>query len=358
MQNDSGIINLLESKVIQEKQKLALQGEIRWDEVSPVDDPSVSPPHVDKWDSNLLVEIYEWWEDNYSKEIEKYNRSLYPIDIEEFKGLIEDSDRSAWLMLFFIGATYTMGRTQNEQHRDFLRFCINNGWWDIFSKPEPEALSQEWMNIIDEYLDSLSNNTTWYYWIEKYPNIYQISKYLEEYRESFLRAERIRSNFDLDSLTNPRLAQDLSGGGVDAPPLRLGIGANFVIRELVRLDIIDSTELIREHCFVPRANIRKIMMKCGCQELQTPDYRYSKIIYNFLTDQPEKLDVTFKNCFDIAFEMYSQSFHLDLSDFRVRDDVGLYEIINEGKYTQYERSSGVNGECITLSDGRVIPNPY
>ena len=34
------------------------------------------------------------------------------------------------------------------------------------------------------------------------------------------------------------------------------------------------------------------------------------------------------------------------------------ESINEGKYTQYERSSGVNGECITLSDGRVIPNPY
>lgn len=216
MANDPRVQSLLKTKERQSLEDKALRGEITWDQISPIDDPPFTattspPPHLAE--PNQLEDIYAWWEKNHLTELESYNKRLYPIDITELQcGLIDD-DRSAWLMLLFIGATHTMGRTTHEQHRDFIRFCVEKGWWDIFSSPEPQDEPEQWIEVLNSYIDSLSNDTTWYSWMEKYPNIYQLSKYLDEYRESFCSADRIHNAFNLRALTNPRIASHLSRGG-------------------------------------------------------------------------------------------------------------------------------------------------
>ena len=47
------------------------------------------------------------------------------------------------------------------------------------------------------------------------------------------------------------MSQDFSGGGPSAPPLTraLGIGACFVVRELVRVDVLKSP-LAHDHSYV------------------------------------------------------------------------------------------------------------
>ena len=306
-------------------------------------------------DNTLLKEIYDRWEANYQTEIEDYNKRLYPIPIEDLQQQLCDDDRSAWLMLFFIGATHTMGRTKHEQHRDFIRYCVESGWWHTFSQPNPNDFSHQWMEVLNNYLDSLSTNTEWYYWMEKYPSIYQISKYLDDYRESFLRAERLQNSFDLQILTNPRIAPDLSGGGIDAPPLRMGIGANFMIRELVRLGIIQATEYVIPHCYVPRKRVRRLLKHIGCSGLDKPDYQSSREIFKFLNQKFKELEIdgnpNFHLCFDIPFELYD----IDLTRVRVRPDLDT-ELYDDDDFSL--ETPRDNGEFITLWDGRVIPNPY
>lgn len=347
MENDPAIRSLLQTKARQAQEERAIQGEITWDQIFSSDNNQVSPDSAELLEeSNLndsgdmLNDIYRWWEENGYREIRDYNQRLYPIGIDKLTQGLQDGDRSSWLMLFFLGATHTMGRTKHEQHRDFIRFCMSPGWWETFSTADPRDVSEQWINVLNDYLESLRQDTTWYYWMEKYPNIYQFSKYLDEYRESFLRAERIYRHFALTTLTNPRLASDLSGGGVDAPPLRIGIGANFVIRELVRFEIIEPTEYILPHCFVPKAKIRRVMMRLGCQGLQSSDSKHSHQIYTFLQKEFERLGLsnlpTFQNCFDIPFELYAKRHSLDLRGLRVRDDLGWYERLSDDDYFEDE----------------------
>lgn len=349
MGNDPAIRSLLQTKARQAEEERAIQGEIRWEQISSLDNSQASqdlgdsPEEPNPNDSKVLLDdIYRWWEEQGYREIRDYNQRLYPIGIDELTQGLRDGDRSAWLMLFFLGATHTMGRTKYEQHRDFIRFCMSPGWWETFSTADPRDTSEQWIDVLNDYLESLRQDTTWYYWMEKYPNIYQFSKYLDEYRESFLRAERIHRHFALTTLTNPRLAPDLSGGGVDAPPLRIGIGANFVIRELVRFEIIEPTEYILPHCFVPKAKIRRVMMRLGCQGLQSSDSRHSHRIYTFLQKEFERLGLsdlpTFQNCFDIPVELYAKRHSLDLRGLLVRDDLGWYERLSDDDYFEDEAS--------------------
>lgn len=370
MEDDPRIKSLLQTKARQEQEERAIRGEIEWDDLPSFGDESdgaslnspdgsVQTPQEDP--GQLLRDIYHWWQVHYQAEIRRYNQRVYPIPIEELQQGLRDGDRNAWLILFFMGATHTMGRTKHEQHRDFVRFCIDHSWWATFSTPDPQGDSEQWMSVLNEYIDSLRDDTTWYYWMEKYPSIYQVAMYLDGYRESFLRADRIQRLFDLSALTNPRLSTDLSGGGVDAPPLRLGIGANFVIRELVRLGIVEPTQHVLPHCFVPRANVRRVMMRLGCPNLQASDYRYSRQIYQFLEEEFTRLKIsgnpTFQSCCDIPFELYAESKQLNLHRFQVRDDVAWYEDVSDEEHTQYE-SSGNSSDFVTLSDGRVIPRSY
>ncbi|MEH1861908.1 MAG: hypothetical protein V7L21_28800 [Nostoc sp.] len=379
MENYEGIEEILRVNSQQEEQcrqvQRAIRGEITWSEVSNLSleenrneivqeiIPEIPTFNIDE----TLREIYTWWQVNHITEIKKYNERLYPITIDKLKQKLQKRDRSAWIMLFFIGITHTMGRTKHEQHREFIRFCLERSWWEIFTERNPHELSKKWMEVLDEYMDKQIEDTTWYYWMEKFPSIYRIASYLDAYIDSFLSIENIQTNFNLHHITAPRTNPAFQGGGADAPPLPLGIGANFVLRELVRLEVINPiTELsVHQHCFVPRANVRRLLIRLGCQDVSKPDYKTSTIIYKFLKVEFERLGLqvepNFHHCFDIPFELYpevpSRANRLNLAKIQVRDDVSWYESISDEEHSQYEYSSE-DSDYVTLSNGRVIPRSY
>lgn len=79
-------------------------------------------------------------------------------------------------------------------------------------------------------------------------------------------------------------------------------------------------------------------MFLGCEGLKESDYRCSRKIYQFLKREFPRLNLegepTFYNCFDIAFELYSEQ--LNPTGINVRDDIGWYEVISEEDHHQYE----------------------
>jgi len=304
-------------------------------------DEMIYPPDPQELTINtdeLLQRISEWWQDNYSQEIDEYNQRLYPMSFDDFSNnLIQEEDRdrnrSAWMMLFFLGFTHKMGRTTHEAHRNFIRFCLDNGWWDIFSRPDPQNLYREWMNVLDQYIDPQVDRTKWNYWMERFPSIYRTARYLDQYIQIFKTIDQ-HTSINLALITAPAINPAFQGSTLNAPPLNLGIGVNFVIRELVRLGVIQPTEQVIQHCFVPRYNVRRLLTYLGCPGLDRPDPTYSRLIASFLAEKikelPLNISPTFENAFDIPFELYSGNSErvrdLQLDSIPIRED---YDFIDE-----------------------------
>jgi len=341
MENDQGIQEILKVNSQQEQIERTIKGEFSWvdftNEWSQREKLEIGSENILKNTpfniNKILKNIYGWWESNHITEISKYNDRLYPINIDELKQKLEKRDRGAWLILFFLGTTHRMGRTKHEQHKEFIKLCLQKNWWETFSTSNPQAHPAEWMDVLNDYTESVSDLTTWNYWMEKFPSIYRIASYLDAYMDSFCSVEKIQNDFDLDCVIAPRSSPIFQGGGFDAPRLPLGIGANFVVRELVRLGIVQANEYVIPHCFVPRANVRKLLTFLGCDGLDAPCYKNSKNIYRFLRTRFNELDLsnfpTFQNAFDIPFELYSEDCsraqHLNLNEIYLKEDYNFNE---------------------------------
>ena len=375
MENYPGIRETLEINAQQMQAERASKGEIDWNQVTnhvgsevnrtgnESEPSSVTESRTENSDE-LLHDLFNWWQANHQSKTQQYNECLYPFKVEEMQQKLRNRDRSAWLMLLFLGMTHRMGRTRHEQHRNFIRFCLDRDWWQQFSSPNPRSSPDQWMRVLNEYMEEQIEYTGWYYWIEKFPSIYRIASYLNAYTDSFLSIEKSQDDFDLNLITSPRSNPAFQGGGADAPPLPLGIGANFIIRELVRLEVVQpiSNAYVHLHCFVPRANVRRLLTHLGCQDLNKPDHRSSGKIYQFLKTEFMRSGLldepTFNNCFDIPFELYAEnSSKVDLRNIQVRDDVDWYESISDEEHSQYEVSREDEGFA-TLSNGQVIPSSW
>ena len=97
---------------------------------------------------------------------------------------------------------------------------------------------------------------------------------------------------------------DRGGYGYDTPAANrtIGIGACFVVRELVRMRIL-TKEHIYPHCFVPIKRVRDFFVEeLGCKEILTePKLTASKVIHDFLVKHMGKEKATFNLAFDLPF---------------------------------------------------------
>jgi len=264
----------------------------------------------------ILQNVYAEWATIKDQRIRDYVRTTYPNG--QFPQLSADEDdlrsnitaRSNWLILLFLGATHTIGRQSADQHRGFIKRCQDNGWWQIFAAPEPQNRANEWMGVIEEYLDGVGDDMQYFHWMRYFVTLYQLAIYLKEYTIDVFCAMNRQSTplasliHYLDTKTSPIYSR----GGISVPPLTktLGIGANFVVRELVRTEFINETarEYFFPHCFVPTRKVREHFHSLNPSgftyiDLNNPDRKQSKKIHEFLTNQLE--DPTFLNSFDLPF---------------------------------------------------------
>jgi hypothetical protein len=157
------------------------------------------------------------------------------------------------------------------------------------------------MNVLDEYLDDPSEDERYRQWMRQFVDIYQISRWLTHYVESFRNIDRLERQFALDEILAPRTNADFSGGGPDAPPLTrtLGIGACFVVRELMRFGAVTDSRAHR-YCYMPTRRVRRVMGEMGCQSLEGEGRAVqSTAIYGFLTEHLGAERSTFGRSFDL-----------------------------------------------------------
>lgn len=253
----------------------------------------------------ILEEIHGWWECEGPDYTRYYEESIYPGHImPQLKGEFFEKDgdeRRGWLSLLILGCTYTMGWTDLRKQKTFLETCEKRGWMEVFSNPRSSA--DEWIYILDDYLNEQIVDAEWYYWMKQFISIYQISNYLTVYVNSFLSIEN-RGAISLDLITRSGIDSAIDRGGEQAPPINraLGIGACFVVRELVRMRILTKKH-IYPHCFVPIKRVRDFFVEeLGCKEILTePKLTVSKVIHEFLVKHMGKEKATFNLAFDLPF---------------------------------------------------------
>ena len=267
--------------------------DIRWDR--PVPDPQ-----------RALEKIWTWWATEGDHFVRHFNERTYPEGkpppLDRNFSPQDTLQRQHWLSLMMLASLQTMGRTNPEQHRNFLQQCGRQGWMDVFADPHLPA--DRWIGVLDDYLGTQTYDIPFYHWMRQFVSIYQIARWLPEYAWNFLAIDKSKKRFDLDQAIRPAMASDFSGGGPSAPPLTraLGIGACFVVRELVRTNVLQS-EFAYDHAYVAVGRVRYVLARLGMTNLhgESASYRHSRQIHDFLLDHLGPDKAHFNRCFDLPF---------------------------------------------------------
>lgn len=107
--------------------------------------PSISEPGV------VLRRIHEWWCQNRSNLLQKYDEQLYPDGRFPVRATPDGTvDRTGWLSVFLLACAQSMGRSHDTQHRDFLRLCLGRGW--IEDLAHIRERSRDWLRCWREYV--------------------------------------------------------------------------------------------------------------------------------------------------------------------------------------------------------------
>ncbi len=260
-----------------------------------------------------LNAIYDWWIKERHKYITDYQNNIYP-DFLELNFSMDDYgelDRSSWLALLLLGGFHTLGRAKPQQHRNFLTICERKGWWNTFTDQHIDKNFKEWMSVLDAFFDAQIDAQEYEQWMMRFPVIYKLSRHLDDYSGLFIGLKKYNRQFDLLKVLSSKADSAQQGGGISAPALgnTLGMGANFILRELLRSKALPSNDYMHEHAFVPYKAVRELLESMGLEGLDTKNrLEQSRHIYWFLSKHLDITKITFDNDFDIPLKIVAEEY--------------------------------------------------
>jgi hypothetical protein len=270
--------------------------------------------------ARTILMLRDFWQRHGAVYLKEYEQAVYPggsapvdalhLDDDDGKG-----DRSAWLTVFLLGHFHTMGFGQGhrDQNRGFLEMCRQQGWWEqVFAKADPRNNFEAWMGVLDAYIDAQTDTQTYEQWMQRFPAIYRLACYLDDYRELMLGLPTWGwkdgdCRLAQDNVLKPRAASKLGGGGISAPPFHktLGIGACFVVRELLRLKVVDGAKVPHACAYVPTKRVRDLFAQWGYVQFEGTgaDIGLSKEIHAILVEHLGSQDARFDGAYDIPLQL-------------------------------------------------------
>ncbi|NJC05777.1 hypothetical protein GGQ97_001570 [Sphingomonas kaistensis] len=214
--------------------------------------PSLPPPSDNPYFSTVdaaaaLERIAEWWNQERNELSLAYDRSTYPEGFN-FSELAEENDE-AWFTMLALATFQTIGRVGRAQSRSFVEKATRDGWWrDLSSVQQTEDLTP-FIDRLREWSDPWQD-PSFAPWRRCLVDLCTVSRYLSEYRRLFLtlpRALAKEGDISLGTLLTPHRSAVAAKMGIVAAPIApsLGIGANWLVRELSRKGIYDEAQATR-----------------------------------------------------------------------------------------------------------------
>lgn len=254
--------------------------------------------------SGYMQTLLDWWKDDAVRSyvLNLYEQKAWPefLRRDSLQDGLRAGSREHWLGLLILGACRGLGRATEEQHRSFLEWTHTENWWEVFQEPGQQS---SWMEKLEEWQDNATANLKWGRWMSLFPTIFQLSRCLDTYKRLLMGAGRRPADYYIiTKLLAPKVDEKLSGAGAkfDAPPAPLNMGLHWVLRELVRLKVIDGTHLYPD-CWVPSQQLLRFMAPYGMvfPDPRTSNAEKAKCIAGFLTEHLAEESPTFLHAFDI-----------------------------------------------------------
>ena len=305
---------LLECWTDEERKQLVLEIDPGQIKVDPPPKPPPPPHEV----SSILTKVHRWWMDQRQHELPLYVQGVYP---EEFcsAGLADVDggiDSAAWFTMFALACFRSFGRPQDETHRNFIHLGWQAGWWTELAHAEPPASDQPWLARLERWSAPDRLDERYHQWQRTLVDLYTIARGMTVYVElirKFPRFVKKHGLASLDVILRPgesKLAQEL---GLDAAPIRraLGIGANWLIRELARKGVynLDEARLVGPCCWAPTKRVRELLTALDPDLHLTAHYDVSPRIHKFVTCHVGADLASFGGDFDLPLQIVTRTQH-------------------------------------------------
>jgi len=253
----------------------------------------------------LANHLYDDWSHDRSREtrVSNWSRRWYGDRTsaqlaDALRQSEPDYDSDAWMELFILSTAQMLGRTQPVQHRDFvagLRVASKprgvTPWSQLFGR---DANETTWFQALEDWAHRRTQGANPYdHWWTLLPELFACWNWRADYREIILKLPQ-RSAVG-PYVFAPRVDPVQQLGGIKAPALPR-LRSNWLLREVVRLGVIDPTPEIAAECYPPSARLSRVLERLGMRA----DTRSSRGVFSFLCELVGPERACFHNCFDIA----------------------------------------------------------
>lgn len=286
----------------------ALQGRDAFPPQMPVQPPPPEP-------ATVLAAIHAWWRAESTDLRASYAERAYPESFSPSQ-LRESQDRTAWFTMFALACFQSFGRTQDGQHRSFVEAGYREGWWQELSESRPPDDVRSWVEQLERWSAPDQFDQQYLIWRRTFVDLYSVARWLDEYREITVKLPRIIEEHGVISLNGalqPTYWVPAMHLCINAAPLNrsLGIGMNWMIRELLRHSVYDSRDLehMAPYGWAPSERVRNLLNALGADVGDWPDKEASRTIYDFVTRHLGNSRGRFDGDFDLPLQLITRSRH-------------------------------------------------
>lgn len=266
----------------------------------------------------ILIALHEWWLKNRDDERDGYAKRVYPECFSPEK-LGNAEDRTSWFTMFALACFQAFGRAQDDQHSSFIYRGYREGWWPEIAESRPPDEIQPWLARLDDWSRHDRFDQDFLPWRRTFVDLYTIARGLTEYVEIFIKLPRIvrkRGPVSLNDVLRPSHSSAIAPLGLEAPPLNrsLGIGVNWLIRELVRNEVYDPDDAtaLAPYCWMPSQRVRTLLGRLGLHLSPDADKEESRAIYKFMVGHLGEERARFGGDFDLPLQLVTRAGHGDV----------------------------------------------
>lgn len=276
-------------------------------------EPTEERPKADP--EAILNRIYDWWCVKGPAERDAYANRAYPTFFAPSQ-LRGTGDRAAWFNMFALACFQSFGRAQDGQHRVFMETGWREGWWQELAESRPPSDVQSWLDRLESWSASEQFDQGFLPWRRAFVDLYTVARWLDEYVEVIRKLPRIiqdRGPISLNDVLRPSYSPVIMSLGLNAAPLSrsLGIGMNWMIREMLRQGIYEARDasIMVPYCWAPSQRVRQLLNAIGADVGVWADKEASRAIHEFVVKHIGSDRARFNDDFDLPLQLITRETH-------------------------------------------------
>ena len=285
--------------------------------------PSASPLRASP--KPVLEALYDWWRKEARSARHAYAQAVYPdgflpSDLRPSDAGGHSEHRTSWFTMFALACYQLLGRTRDPQHLGFIQRGMREGWWRRLAESKPPDDFRPWLESLERWSEPYQDDQVFLLWKRTLVDLYTIARGLDDYILLIRKLpDSIRDGAgSLDFVLRPSSSSVASRLGTNVAPINrsLGIGMNWLIRELVRHGVYrrEDERLLAPHCWASTQRVRTFLNSLGAGVGDQPHVAVSRDIGDFVAEHIGAGHARFDGDFDLPLQIVTRGKYQEIRE--------------------------------------------